>query len=126
MKKRHGFVANSSSSSFVCAVCERADGGRDYCLDDAEMVECVNWHIVCYTHLSETAQKEVVAGQYDVSEEHCPICSFEKAYAKDVIDFILADLGMSVEIALSIIKGKHGTYTNFRKWLKDVRVSRDK
>ena len=47
MKKRKGFVSNSSSSSFVCDVCGNDVSGMDMCLDEAEMAECKNGHTVC-------------------------------------------------------------------------------
>ena len=40
MKKRLGFVPNSSSSSYVCVICSSIKSGWDLCLEDAEMKEC--------------------------------------------------------------------------------------
>lgn len=51
MKFRNGFVTNSSSSSFVCEVCGRSDGGYDVYLDGVQMVQCENGHIYCLSHL---------------------------------------------------------------------------
>jgi hypothetical protein len=45
MKKRYGFVSNSSSSSFVCDVTGRIESGMDISLDDCEMYECEKEHI---------------------------------------------------------------------------------
>lgn len=50
MKKRIGFVSNSSSSSFVCDVCGREESGWDMDLSEAEMFECENGHIFCESH----------------------------------------------------------------------------
>lgn len=44
MKIRNGFVSNSSSSSFTCAVCGDEHSGWDLCLSECEMYECVNGH----------------------------------------------------------------------------------
>lgn len=47
---RRGFVANSSSSSFVCDICGEADSDYDS-LYDADMVSCENNHKFCACHL---------------------------------------------------------------------------
>lgn len=47
MKIRQGFVSNSSSSSFICDVCNREEAGMDLSLSDIEMSECVNGHTFC-------------------------------------------------------------------------------
>lgn len=47
MKYRKDFVTNSSSSSFVCEICGRSEGGYDMSLEDAYMYECVNGHVFC-------------------------------------------------------------------------------
>jgi len=44
MKKRYGFVSNSSTTSFICAVCGAIESGRDMSLSDMEMSMCVNGH----------------------------------------------------------------------------------
>jgi hypothetical protein len=49
MKKRSGFVSNSSSSSFICDVSGGVESGWDLCLSDSEMAECENGHTF-YTH----------------------------------------------------------------------------
>lgn len=50
MKIRKGFVSNSSSSSFVCDVCNESASGMDMCLSDAQMFECIVGHVVCDDH----------------------------------------------------------------------------
>lgn len=51
MKKRLGFVSNSSSSSFVCCISGTEASGWDLGLTDAEMYECVNGHIFLEKYL---------------------------------------------------------------------------
>ena len=75
MKIRHGFVSNSSSSSFICSVCKEDYSGWDAGLSEAEMYECENNHIFCESHLvnSEIDTKD----NYEISPEGCPICQFK-------------------------------------------------
>ncbi len=44
MKRRQGFVSNSSSSSFICDVTGDDYSGWDACLSEAEMCTCKNGH----------------------------------------------------------------------------------
>jgi hypothetical protein len=47
MKLRLDHVTNSSSSSFVCDICGRAESGWDMCLTEVDMIECENGHTIC-------------------------------------------------------------------------------
>ena len=57
MKIRTGFVSNSSSSSFVCDLCGRTETGWDISLEEAEMIECVNGHVICVDEMVEDFPK---------------------------------------------------------------------
>ena len=51
MKIRNGFVSNSSSSSFVCCVCDEILSGWDASPSDLGMKMCVNGHTFCECHM---------------------------------------------------------------------------
>lgn len=53
MKIRSCFVSNSSSSSFICDICNYTDCGYDISLEDVGMVECEYGHVMCKDHLFE-------------------------------------------------------------------------
>jgi hypothetical protein len=44
MITRSGFVSNSSSSSFVCAICGEIESGNDMGVSDFDMVRCEKEH----------------------------------------------------------------------------------
>lgn len=51
MKIRDGFVTNSSSSSYVCDICLRSEGGYDLELSEINMKECEYGHTFCDDHV---------------------------------------------------------------------------
>ena len=53
MKIRSGFVSNSSSSSFICAVCNASHTGYDIGLSECEMSECTEGHTFCDEHMPD-------------------------------------------------------------------------
>ncbi len=59
MKRRQGFVSNSSSSSFICDVSGCVEGGYDLGLYDAGMYECENGHTF-YEHYIEGSVDDAV------------------------------------------------------------------
>lgn len=66
MKVRNGFVSNSSSSSFVCNVCGRSEGGYDMSYEDVGMCLCNYGHELCLSHLKfEFSDIEIDDGETD-------------------------------------------------------------
>lgn len=71
MKIRVGFVSNSSSSSFVCDVCGASESGWDACLEDFDMCECVNGHIMCKDEMLEDPEdaEDIVVPSEDTQDQ---------------------------------------------------------
>ena len=53
MKVRHGFVSNSSTSSFLCDICGTIEAERDLCITDAGMLQCQKDHTFCTSHMED-------------------------------------------------------------------------
>ena len=60
MKFRKDFVTNSSSSSYVCEICGRSDGGFDVSLRECEMVECENGHTICQDEMLDVSREKLL------------------------------------------------------------------
>jgi len=102
MKKRSGFVSNSSSSSFTCPICDET-GDTEY--DD--IVSCNGCDsIFCYT--CKDANNLV---------EHCPVCKLETVSDYDMITYLLKSRSLDRKLIVEEMRA-HGNLTNLRKWLR--------
>ena len=92
MKIRNGFVSNSSSSSFICSFCGTVEAGYDMSLSDANMVECINGHYICESHIDEEIYSvknlKLMMQEYIVDHATCSwakerILQFKELLTKD-------------------------------------------
>jgi len=60
MKFRKDFVTNSSSSSYVCEICGESHSGFDASVEDFDMFECVNGHVLCQEHMLNLSREEQI------------------------------------------------------------------
>lgn len=129
MKRRHGFVSNSSSSSFICDVCGVAEEGYDG-PSDAGMLECENGHYFCTKHAVNKDQSGTVYDEYieetctyanfddcesngEVSPAiYCPICTFNALSDYDFIEYMKTK-GYTKAKALEEIKATYPDYKSF-------------
>lgn len=91
MKVRHGFVSNSSSSSFICDVTSEERQGMDISLEDAGMYCCENEHYFLEEFLIGDIPEDKddeYDGRYEIPAKHCPICSFKYLMESSMVLYI--------------------------------------
>lgn len=119
MKIRHGFVSNSSSSSFICDVTGRIASGWDMSLEEAEMIECKNGHTFsedCVLHKEEFDELTSECSDED-SEEFdedfryyipavfCPICTLTHIDDTMVLKYLIAKGHINIDNIMKEIRG---------------------
>ena len=118
MKVRHGFVSNSSSSSFICVVCGDDYSGWDASLSDAEMFDCVNGHTVCLRHAIGYIEEANEDFPYSVESKHCPICNFVSLEENSAFKYLLKETGKTKDTLLKEIKERFKNYDEYMEYLK--------
>lgn len=116
MKIRKGFVSNSSSSSFICEVCENIESERDADLGDLGMCECVNGHTMCQSCVPRFDDLKLVDAE--VPAEQCPICNFSEITKDDRLACALKLLKLTEAEFEKQIKSQFDSYVTFKEFIK--------
>ena len=131
MKIRNGFVSNSSSSSFICNVCNGAESGWDLCLDDAGMFNCENGHCVhidCAPDYDDSAKDDLVDEngdrtdeyydwEYNIPSKMCPICSLSNIPHNIQTMYLKAKLGISSADLAKELREKFKSLKELKEWV---------
>lgn len=107
MKIRNGFVSNSSSSSFICQICNATETGFDADYHDFGFIRCENGHMFCETHLidvEESKEADVPNDDYDITEVKCPICSYQELSYSDIKRYFLKETAITIDEVFQEIK----------------------
>ena len=118
MKVRTGFVSNSSSSSFICSVCGHTESGWDMSIDEANMCECVNNHVLCTDHIPDLIDTPA----YELPAEHCPCCKFAYLDKDDMTTYLLKINNTTREELAKKIRETFSSFDDFDKWLKEKKA----
>lgn len=97
MKKRNGFVSNSSSSNFICDSCGEAESGWDMGLSECEMFKCTNGHTIhesCAPNFSAPSEDDDEDYNEDWRYGHtttqCPLCSLTEINSDIKASYLMA------------------------------------
>lgn len=122
MKIRTGFVANSSSSSFVCDV--YGCGGIWECYDEAGMFECENNHTFCQSDVSEElCEKLKEYEEGDIPASECPLCRLDIISTSDLESYKNFVIGKSDKTLVKEIQKTFGYGENSRRNFDTVVVN---
>lgn len=106
MKTRKCFVANSSSSSFVCDTCDERFEGRDLSPSERDHCQCDYGHYFCREYLDGVEgydDDEDEGGNY-VRSEICPVCNFKVIATEDMKLFLYLKYKVEQSEVFAIIK----------------------
>jgi hypothetical protein len=121
MKIRQGFVSNSSSSSFLCCVCNTLETGWDgqYAF---ETCMCTREHEFCSTHkLSvELTAEEKENCWASAHPKECPICMLKKIPSRDLVLYLLKRNTLKREDILKEIERSFKDYDEFCEYSMSV------
>lgn len=114
MKIRAGFVSNSSSSSFMCEVCNEMFSGWDASLSEFECAECEHGHTFCQKHaeIPDDYYDKNEDFPYSVDADYCPICSLKNVPDKYVLEYLLKINSVSKD---EMVKEIQKLYKNFKE-----------
>lgn len=109
MKIRIGFVSNSSSSSFICEICNHTETVYDSSYREAGFAQCINEHVFCEEHLINRSDNDddIVEDDYlgDVyPEKCCPICQFQEYSQSELSQYLLEKYNIARDVVFAEIK----------------------
>lgn len=130
MRKRLGFISNSSSSSFVCDCGHGITYYDSETLEDYGVEKCENGHYFCPDcHSGTSPSNHFIEVDRDEEEdyfskllkkEYCPYCTLEKISDFDLKLFLFKKYSLNEKSIIKEIKTVFKNYENFKEYINRV------
>lgn len=124
MKLRSGFVSNSSSSSYVCEVCDETFEAWDEGISHFNLVMCDEYdHLFCEDHRinpNEDGKYTMYEDEDDgnrIDSKHCPICQMKEVSKYMVMTYILKKLNMNMQEVRNEMMELFANYEEFDRFI---------
>lgn len=120
MKKRIGYIGNSSSSSFICDICWEAEE-----IDNSDIFECVNGHEYaryCLQDVLNSEDRKAIENDdlYTIPAEICPCCRLKVTAWKDVQELLVKFAGMNLREISELLKQNAKSFTEKNTFIKSL------
>jgi len=127
MKLRSGFVSNSSSSSYVCEVCEESFEAWDEGISHFDLVMCQDYdHLFCQDHRinpnedGKYTMYEMEDEDDRIDSKHCPICQMKEVTRHMVMIYALKKLNVNMQELRNEVMETFANYDEFDSFISGV------
>lgn len=124
MKLRSGFVSNSSSSSYVCEVCEESFESWDEGISHFDLVMCQDYdHLFCEDHrINPNDDGNYTMCTYEddddrIDSKHCPICQMKEVTRHMVMIYAFNKLKMNMQELKNEMMDTFANYDEFDSFI---------
>lgn len=128
MKRRSGWVSNSSSSSFICDVCGDVEAGYDASASDFDMTNFECGHTVCDGHFSidvnkltfDQKKKLVDSNEYYDIKDKFENSLFNGRYGSKLSAEEVTILNKSIQTELDSRPNSYYENTDFEEYIREL------